>query len=81
MTDMRQDHPWAADNLVQGDNGIYIAVIARRLGARGVAAVDDNHLRLVIVEKLQRLVGKSGGIGEPRHAAVRGFQQIAKRQL
>ncbi len=76
---MRQDHPWTAHNLVQRDDGIEIAMIARRLGARGMAAVDDNHLRWVIVEKLQRLIGKPGGVGEPRHAAVRGLEQIAKR--
>ncbi|CAK7016782.1 MAG: hypothetical protein CITR_00687 [Citrobacter freundii] len=81
MADMRQDHPWAADDVVQCDNGVYITMIARWLGARGMAAVNDNHLRLVIVEKLQRLVGKYGGIGESRHAAMCGLQQITKRQL
>ena len=63
VADMREDHPRAADDLVNGPHGVQVAVVARRLRARLVATVDNDKLRLVIQQELQRFLRQCGGVG------------------
>ena len=55
-------------------------MVARRLRARLVATVDDDKLRLIIQQELQRFFRQRGGIGEPGDPAMGRLQQIAKRE-
>lgn len=56
---MSEDHSRAADDLVNGLHGVQVAVVARRLRARLVATVDDDKLRLIIQQELQRFSGSA----------------------
>ena len=77
---MSEDHSRAADDLVNGLHGVQVAVVARRLRARLVATVDDDKLRLIIQQELQRFFRQRGGIGELGDPAMGRLQQIAKRE-
>ena len=48
MADMGQNDPRAGQHLIDSAYRIQIAVVARRLRARLMAAVDHDRLRLVI---------------------------------
>ena len=60
---MGEDPPRAADDMVNGPHGVQVAVVARRLRARLVATVDNDKLRLVIQQELQRFLRQRGGVG------------------
>ncbi|MNE73260.1 hypothetical protein D3C80_1692600 [compost metagenome] len=81
MADVGQNNLRAANHLIECDNRVEIAMITRRFFARRMAAIDHDDLRLVVEQEFHRLFRQPGGVRQPRHAAVRAFQQIAKRQL